>query len=50
MAGCFYCGLWNSAGHPRCDRPGCSYMVHGYGPEGKRTKSYCDSHRSGGVA
>lgn len=45
VEGCFFCGLGSY--HPTCDRPGCENQTHGFGPEGKRTLSYCGSCRSG---
>jgi hypothetical protein len=46
-APCFFCGLEHPEGHPTCDNPACDTPVHGYGSEGKTTRSYCSGCRGG---
>lgn len=48
-AECFFCGLDSADAHPTCDRPDCTNHVHGYGPEGKTTRSYCPEHTTADV-
>jgi len=45
MKGCFWC-QGHTDYHPTCDRPGCDNDVHGFGPDGKRTISYCGACRT----
>ena len=46
VSDCFFCEGWTDY-HPTCDRPGCDNLTHGFGPEGKRTVSYCNEHGRG---
>jgi uncharacterized coiled-coil protein SlyX len=47
-SGCYYCA-GSTDYHPICDRPGCGNLTHGYGSDGRTTRSYCGPCR-GAVA